>query len=474
MSLSSSFNPSPTGAENQNAAPATAPGSAEVGNPEVGNPETGNPETGVADVGTVEIETAGSTSAAAAYLPGVAVARAQPESASESARELLVPELLVPEPPRAHAATNPLLAMLVGALLSCALIGGGILIGRQSVGAGGALATTGGDGSASIVQAVKAIGPAVMNVDTTFGKRDTKKTGFLPAPGSRDDEPPEGGKGKGTGFIIDSKRGLMLTNAHVVADAEDVQVTTRDGRVIKGKVRGFDRQSDIAVVVVDDKTLPQAKLADFKDPKDLDIGQWTIAIGNPYGQENTVTVGVLSAVGRTLPVPPNAGRDAFELTDLLQTDTPINPGNSGGPLCNARGEVIGINTAIIPFGQGLGFTIPINKAKRIADQIIAKGKVTRPWAGVGLRPLNNSNRGDYGLLDTNGGIVQYAQPNSPAAKAGLQAGDVIRKLNGVTMKSDKEIVAAIEKAKVGDTLKMEILRNGANTSVEIKVAEKPQ
>ena len=386
-------------------------------------------------------------------------------------------ETVWPEPPRAHAATNPLLAMLLGALLSCALVGGGILIGRQSAGAppiGGSVAEPDKD---PIVGAVKIIGPAVMNVDTTFGKPAAKKSKtFLPAPGAgpEDDGPPEGGKGKGTGFIIDSKNGYMLTNAHVVADAKAVQVTTRDNRKINGKVVGYDRESDIAVVQVADKKLPQAKLAAFTDPKQLDIGQQTIAIGNPFGQENTVTKGVLSAVGRTLPVPPNAQGEAFELKDMMQTDTPINPGNSGGPLCNAKGEVIGINTAIIPFGQGLGFTIPINKAKRIADEIIKNGKVAHPWIGVGLAPLDAQLQSDLGVPDKNGAVVKNVAPNSPAAKADLQAGDVVRKFNGKAVKDDKEIVAALKKAKVGDTVKLDVMRQGSSKSLTFKVGDRPQ
>ena len=433
MSPSSSFNPPPSDADDNNDAPVTSP-------------------------------------AIAASAPTI--------EASPATR----PDVIVPEPARAAAATNPLLAMLVGALLSCALIGGGIAIGRQTAG-GASVLPTAGAGTAlnpeagPIVNAVKTIGPAVMNVDTTFGAPAKKKNEtFLPAPGSENSGPPEGGQGKGTGFIIDSKRGLMLTNAHVVAGAKKVQVTTPDGRKISGRVRGFDRQSDIAVVIVDDKSLPQAKLAAFKNPKELDIGQWTIAIGNPFGQENTVTVGVLSAVGRTLPVPPEAGRgEAFDLTDMMQTDTPINPGNSGGPLCNARGEVIGINTAIIPFGQGLGFTIPISKAMKKAEEIIVNGKVLHPWIGVLIKPINDGLRADLGLPDKKGGLVQGVEPNSPAAKAGLQAGDVVRQLNGKAMKDDKEIVETIQKAKVGDSVQIEVLRNGtAKKSLNLKVGDRPQ
>ena len=392
-------------------------------------------------------------------------------------------ETLAPEPARAGSATNPLLAMLVGALLSCALIGGGIAIGRQSargasvLPAGGQAGTVINPEEGPLVSAVKTLGPSVMNVDTTFGappKKKKKDDTFLPTPGAQDELPPEGGQGKGTGFIIDSKNGYMLTNAHVVAGAKKVQVTTPDNRKINGKVRGYDRESDIAVVIVDDKTLPQAKLAPFKDPKELDIGQWTIAIGNPYGQENTVTVGVLSAVGRTLPVPPNSGRNAFDLTDMMQTDTPINPGNSGGPLCNARGEVIGINTAIIPFGQGLGFTIPISKAMKKADEIIKFGKVRHPWIGVAVKPIFPDLKADLGLPDTSGGFVGDVEQGSPAAKAGLKEGDVIRSVGGVKSKNNKEILEKIKNSKVGDKLKFEILRNTKDKkTIEVTVGDRP-
>ena len=413
-----------------------------------------------------------------AYLPGAPMQTPVPDASAQHAPI----ETVVPEPAHARSATNPLLAMLVGALLSCAMIGGGIAIGRNSAGASGVLPTSVGGGTVinpeegPLVSAVKELGPSVMNVDTTFGAPPKKKKNdtFLPPPGSQNSGPPEGAQGKGTGFIIDSKQGLMLTNAHVVAGAKKVQVTTPDGRKINGKVRGFDRESDIAVVIVDDKTLPQAKLAKFKDPKELDIGQWTIAIGNPFGQENTVTVGVLSAVGRSLPVPPEAGRDSFELTGLLQTDTPINPGNSGGPLCNARGEVLGINTAIIAGAPGLGFTIPISTAIKIADQIIKNGKIAHPYIGVIVRPIYPDLKADLNLPDTNGGLVGSIEPNSPAAKSGLKENDVIRGINGKTMKSDKDVETELKNGKVGDKLKIEVLRNGKDKqTLEVTVGDDP-
>jgi serine protease Do len=368
------------------------------------------------------------------------------------------------------------MAMLVGAVLSCFLLGTGVLIGRSGNGgdSGGVMGNSGvnsGSGN-QIVRAVSMVGPAVMNVDTTFGQ-DSSKSDFLPTPGQA---PAQNGPraGKGTGFVIDTKRGLMLTNAHVVAGAKKIQVTTRDGDKFTGRVMGFDRQTDIAVVVLDNKKLPQAKLATFKDAKELPIGDWTIAIGNPFGQANTVTVGVLSAVGRTLPVPENQQGEAFALKDMMQTDTAINPGNSGGPLCNLNGEVIGINTAIIPFGQGLGFTIPISKAKMIADQIIKNGKVLHPYVGINVQSITDALKSEYGMPDKNGGIIQSVQPESPAAKAGLQSGDVVRKIDGDTMKSEDDIVNTLSRKKVGDTIKMEILRNNTvKKTLNLKVGDRP-
>ncbi len=391
-------------------------------------------------------------------------------------------EPIAPEPPRASSATNPLIAMLSGALLAAALLGSGIWIGRAgNVGTADVLAPSGGvvagvnaKSSSAVVRAVAMVGPAVMNVDTTFGKDPTTASDFLPRPGSQSQNPENGPReGKGTGFVIDSKNGYMLTNAHVVANAQKIQVTTGDGDKYTGIVKGFDRRTDIAVVQLSNRKLPQAKLANFKSTKELPIGDWAIAIGNPFGQENTVTVGVLSAVGRTLPVPEGVRGEAFSLTDMMQTDAAINPGNSGGPLCNLNGEVIGINTAIIPYGQGLGFTIPINKAKSIADQIIKNGKVLHPYIGVVLQPVTDALQSDYGLSDKNGALVQNVAPNSPAAQSGLQPGDVISKLNGQVMKSREEVIRIIGDKKVGDVIKIEVLRNNSvKKSLSLKVGDR--
>jgi serine protease Do len=307
-----------------------------------------------------------------------------------------------------------------------------------------------------------------MNVDTQFST--TKDPDFLPAPGMGD----QPAQGKGTGVIIRSSRGpVMLTNAHVVAGAKRIQITTRNGDKYTGKIIGSDRQSDIAVVDISNKKLPQARLATLKSTKDLSVGDWVIAIGNPYAQANTVTVGVLSAVGRRLAGP---GRDGkmIELTDMIQTDAAINPGNSGGPLCNLRGEVIGINTAIIPFATGLGFSIPINKAKAIADQLIAEGRVRHPYIGVVLEPITDDLKAEFGLKDKVGALVRDVNKNSPASRAGLQQGDVIRRVDGTTIKKYEEVPRLIKSKKVGETVTLEILRNSTvSKTLKMKIGERP-
>ena len=381
------------------------------------------------------------------------------------------PSTPAPMPTPARAPLSSVFALLLGGVLACLLVTIGYFLGAKNNVA--ALPT--GDGGDAITRAVQLVGPSVMNVDTELAKSGSDE--FLPTPGTSD----EPRMGKGTGFVIDSKRGLMLTNAHVVSDPETgasakrITVTTRDGKKYQGKVRGKDRQSDIAVVELTNKSLPEAKLADFKDAKELLIGQWVIAIGNPFGQANTVTVGVLSAVGREIPVPAGRNGQSFKLTDLMQTDTAINPGNSGGPLCNLKGEVVAINTAIIPYGTGLGFCIPIYKAKAVAEQLIKNGKVRRTYIGVMMKPIDAALQKDFGMPDKNGAFIQSVAPNSPAAKAKLQVADVIRTIDGQKMKDDKAVSSFLEKKKIGDAIKIEILRNNSvKKTVTLKIAERPE
>ena len=365
---------------------------------------------------------------------------------------------------------TPIFALLLGGVLACLLVLLGYAMGAKN---GGGLPLQ--NGTASVERAVQLVGPAVMNVDTELGK--SKNDEFLPTPGAGD--MPR--QGKGTGVVIDSARGLMLTNAHVISDpdsgasAKKITVTTREGKKYIGHVVGKDRQSDIAVVKLDAKNLPQAKLAEFKDAKDLAIGQWLVAIGNPFGQANTVTVGVLSAVGREIPVPGGRGGGSFKLTGMLQTDTAINPGNSGGPICNLSGEVVGINTAIIPWGTGLGFCIPINKAKEISDQLIKTGKIPHPYIGVFLKPITSALQTDFGMPDKNGAFIQSVSPGSPAAKAGLKLADVIKKIDGQPMKDDKAVTDFLAKKKVGDVINLEYLRNNSvKKTAKLKIADRPE
>lgn len=384
---------------------------------------------------------------------------------------LPVREPIAPDVTRT-AATQPLMTMLIGGVLACALIGFGMFLQSRLSHNGPVdpinyVGTVSSESGNAIVQAVRRVGPAVLNVDTKFGKG--APLDFLPSPGA-ESQPREG---KGTGFIFDSRRGLMLTNAHVVAGAQNIQITTRDGDVYSGRLLGSDRMSDIAVVAVSSKSLPAARLANLKNARDLDIGQWAIAIGNPFAQANTVTVGVVSAVGRAIPVPGHNG-NPLQLTDMIQTDAAINPGNSGGPLCNIRGEVIGINTAIYGIGTGLGFSIPINKAKAVADQIITQGHVSHPYIGIKMQAVTDALQTDLGLKDRYGALVQAVEPKSPAARAQLQVGDVIHAVDRQKMKSGEDVQRYISGKAVGDVVKIDILRNSTvKKTLSLKIGDRP-
>lgn len=265
----------------------------------------------------------------------------------------------------------------------------------------------------------------------------------------------------GSGVIVDS-RGYILTNNHVVKEANEITVTLLDGRKFKGKVVGADPKTDLALIKVDAKdNLPIARLGNSDEVK---IGSWAIAIGNPFGLDHTITVGVISAKGRAIGV--------AEYEDLIQTDASVNPGNSGGPLVNIRGEVIGINTAIVAGGQGIGFAIPINMAQKTIGDLIEHGKVLRAWLGVYIQEITPELAKEFkGAKAKKGVLVSTVIPDSPAEKAGLKRADIILTVDKTEVTTPQELQKEILKRKIGQIVKLEVLREGKVFILEIELTQ---
>ncbi|MDB9314682.1 trypsin-like peptidase domain-containing protein [Spirulina sp. CS-785/01] len=279
-------------------------------------------------------------------------------------------------------------------------------------------------------------------------------------------------EGSGSGFIIEDD-GKILTNAHVVSGADTVTVTLKDGRSLDGRVVGVDPITDVAVVEVDAENLPTVALGDSDS---LDPGEWAIAIGNPLGLDNTVTTGIISATGRTsaqIGVPDKR-------VNFIQTDAAINPGNSGGPLINTHGEVIGVNTAIIRNAQGLGFAIPINQAKEIADQLIAEGSVDHPFLGIRMTEVTPEIAAKFQqetgqrLGTEEGVLIVGVMNNSPADQSGLEAGDVIKRIQGREITEASQVQQLVAEVEVGDELPMTVVRTGKTVDLEVRVGVLPQ
>ncbi len=270
--------------------------------------------------------------------------------------------------------------------------------------------------------------------------------------------------GLGSGVIID-KRGLVLTNFHVVKGADEIIVRLSDKREYRGQILGTDSKTDLAVVRFqpDQHALTVAALGNSDA---LRVGEWAIAIGNPFGLDQTVTVGVISATGRS-----DVGIATYE--NFIQTDASINPGNSGGPLVNLKGEVVGINTAIVAAGQGIGFAIPINMVKRVVDQLVGKGKVVRGWIGVSLQPLSPELAQSLGLEGTQGAVVGSTIAGSPAAQAGLQQGDVILSYNNIPVEDYRHVQRLVAETGVGRTITLDVLRKKQKVQVSLTIAEVP-
>lgn len=257
--------------------------------------------------------------------------------------------------------------------------------------------------------------------------------------------------GQGSGFIV-SPDGLVLTNAHVVKGASDVTVKLTDRREFRAKVLGADLKTDVAVLKIDAKDLPTVRLGSTRD---LQVGEWVLAIGSPFGFENSVTAGVVSAKGRSLP--------DDSLVPFIQTDVAVNPGNSGGPLFNARGEVVGINSQIYSRSggyQGLSFSIPIELAAKIKDQIVATGKVRHAQLGVAVQEVNQAFAESFNLDKPEGALVASVSKGSPAEKAGLQAGDVIRQVDGQPIVASGDLPAWVGQAQPGQQAKLSVWRQG--------------
>ena len=267
-------------------------------------------------------------------------------------------------------------------------------------------------------------------------------------------------RGQGSGFIVSSD-GIILTNAHVVRDAKEVTVKLTDRREFRAKVLGSDPKTDVAVLRIDAKNLPVVALGKTSE---LRVGEWVLAIGSPFGFENTVTAGVVSAKGRSLP--------DDSAVPFIQTDVAVNPGNSGGPLFNARGEVVGINSQIYSRTggyQGVSFAIPIDIASKIKDQIVATGKVEHARLGVAVQEVNQSFADSFKLDKPEGALVSTVEKGSPADKAGLQPGDVIRKVNGQPIVSSGDLPAVIGLASPGDSVKLDIWRQGASKELNARL-----
>jgi Do/DeqQ family serine protease len=270
----------------------------------------------------------------------------------------------------------------------------------------------------------------------------------------------------GSGFIIDSQ-GRILTNNHVVRDADQITVTLNDKRQFKAKIVGTDPESDVAVIKIDGDNFPVLPLGDSDD---LRVGDWAIAIGNPLGElRGSVTVGIISAQGRSnLNI--FGGTPLFQ--DFIQTDASINFGNSGGPLCNIRGEAIGINTAINPSGQGIGFAIPINLARHVAEQLVAKGTVTRAWLGVQLAELTPELADGFGIKGDEGVVIQDVLHGQPAERAGLRRNDVIVELEGQPVTDLQKFRLKVADAPVGSKIHLAVLRGGQKIPVTVTLSER--
>jgi serine protease Do len=328
------------------------------------------------------------------------------------------------------------------------------------------------DLSRTFINVAKQIKPAVANIDVVEKSKRTSSMrlpeGFPQIPGLPNfgDGVPRRQKGTGSGVVI-STDGYILTNNHVAGDADQINVKLADGREFKARLIGKDTETDLAVVKIDAQNLPFARLGNSDA---LEQGEWVIALGSPFGLQQTMTAGIVSATGRDL------GVQGGQYTNFIQTDASINPGNSGGPLVNMQGEVVGINTLI--FSQtgtsaGVGFAIPSNLARKVYAQLIKSGKVTRGYLGVYLQPVSPSLARTVGYNGTEGAVVGDLTDDSPAARSGLRSGDVIVEFDGRPVKSPKQLTEIVADTPVGKTSEVKYVRDGHVETTSIRLGERP-
>ncbi len=316
--------------------------------------------------------------------------------------------------------------------------------------------------NSAIIDAVKKVGPAVVSITG-----ETKTVDFFGNTGNS--------KSSGTGFIIE-KDGLIITNKHVVSSENSAySVFTNDGKEYKAVIKAIDPTNDIAFLKIEANNLPIAELGNSDN---IQVGQSVVAIGNALGQyQNTVTTGVVSAVGRAIEAGDSSSGSSESLENVIQTDAAINPGNSGGPLVNLAGQVIGINTAIDQNGQSIGFAIPINTAKADVESVISKGKITRPMLGIRYIPITKEFAASNNLPVTEGAYIYGSRtelgviPGSPAAKAGLKNDDIVTKIGDNKITSSQSLSSIIAKYKVGDKVKISYLRDNKPETTEVTLTE---
>jgi serine protease Do len=327
--------------------------------------------------------------------------------------------------------------------------------------------------SGSFARVAEAVGPAVININTVMrsGSGRTPVEEFFGDEFFRrffgeGPERPQQQRSLGSGVIVDAS-GIALTNAHVVERATDIEVVTAEGKKHKAKVVGLDKRTDLAVLRLQGGgPYPAAALGDSDKVK---VGDWVLAIGSPFGLQQTVTAGIISAKGRSI------GQGPFD--DFLQTDAAINPGNSGGPLVNMSGEVVGINSAILSRSGGnvgIGFSIPSNMAKRIYTELVARGKITRGWLGVSIQPLTPELAKSFGLKEPRGVLIADVVKDSPADKAGLASGDVLMEFDGRKVDAPQDLQKAVGVTAPGKGVPMKVWRDKGEKTLEIKVGETPE